>query len=222
MNKNIQLLPLTFEAVARAIIASSNVAGVGLRNIFQTALLLLRESPTFDYFALLSTEEQGTVIVRVLDVLLKLNMVKLEDVDSDTAEHYQTVLRQVGEFDDERLTRAYSAYPESTQPLIPSERGIKMRFFDSHFLEEPPKRRTAYAVQKVFFATDRHRINVSEFTGRRGDAGFSYGSCDVSIPDIHRIGDMERPPWLLGLIWDGSPLYHIKLLETVLATRATF
>ncbi|MDN2710298.1 alpha/beta fold hydrolase [Janthinobacterium sp. SUN118] len=86
-----------------------------------------------------------------------------------------------------------------------------------------------YAVVKVYFATDRQRDvgkpAALRFSGERstggGDAPLSYGSCDISIPRDHRMGQLESPSlWRLELRED--PAKHVVLLETEVQDRDNF
>lgn len=80
-----------------------------------------------------------------------------------------------------------------------------------------------YARMKVYFATDRNRTGSEDpqgmFGGNRGDV--SYGTCIVSIPRDHRMGDMETPSiWRLEFRED--PSKHVVLLETHVTPAADF
>ncbi|APA68509.1 alpha/beta hydrolase [Janthinobacterium sp. 1_2014MBL_MicDiv] len=94
-----------------------------------------------------------------------------------------------------------------------------------------------YAVVKVYFATDRQRdvgkpaalrFNGERSTGAStgsgnggGDGPLSYGSCDISIPRDHRMGQLESPSlWRLELRED--PAKHVVLLETEVQDRDNF
>lgn len=74
--------------------------------------------------------------------------------------------------------------------------------------------RENYAVVKVFYATDRNRrlnTNLSEMYGN-GRAELSYGTCEVSIPRDHRMGELEAPSiWRLEFRED--PEKHVVLLD---------
>lgn len=81
-----------------------------------------------------------------------------------------------------------------------------------------------YAVMRVMFATDRKPI-----PGESGKVGFgaqranavSYGTCDVSIPRDHLMGDMETPSiWRLEFRPD--PSAHIVVLETRVEDKQRF
>ena len=90
-----------------------------------------------------------------------------------------------------------------------------------------------YAVVKVYFATDRERDvgkpPAQRFSGQRSrtggngaDAGpLSYGSCDVSIPRDHRMGQLESPSlWRLELRED--PAKHVVLLSAEVQDHDNF
>lgn len=54
-----------------------------------------------------------------------------------------------------------------------------------------------FSVVKVFYATDRKNTGIVEasarYSGERGE--LEYGTCEVSIPKSHRIGELEEPVW---------------------------
>ncbi|MGK5047330.1 alpha/beta hydrolase [Janthinobacterium sp. GB4P2] len=95
-----------------------------------------------------------------------------------------------------------------------------------------------YAVVKVYFATDRQRDvgkpPAQRFSGERskgvsngnggnggGDGPLSYGSCDISIPRDHRMGQLESPS-LWRLEFRDDPAKHVVLLNTEVQDRDNF
>jgi esterase/lipase superfamily enzyme len=80
-----------------------------------------------------------------------------------------------------------------------------------------------HAVIQVFFATDRQQTGdrhpARQFGVARGPV--SYGSCEVSIPREHRMGELESPS-LLRLQFRPDPDRHVVLMRTELATREQF
>jgi esterase/lipase superfamily enzyme len=80
-----------------------------------------------------------------------------------------------------------------------------------------------YAVALVHFATDRQFSGVADparqFGGGRGE--LRYGSCEVSIPRDHRLGELEAPS-LLRLEFRQNPAKHVVLLDTTLQPAAAF
>ena len=92
-----------------------------------------------------------------------------------------------------------------------------------------------YAVMKVYFATDRQRDvgkpPAQRFSGERskgmssgnggGDGLLSYGSCDISIPRDHRMGQLESPS-LWRLEFRDDPAKHVVLLDAVVQDRELF
>jgi esterase/lipase superfamily enzyme len=72
-----------------------------------------------------------------------------------------------------------------------------------------------YAVVEVFFATDRRFESVRNIYQRFGatrsiDGATSFGICQVSIPEGHRIGRLETPIFKLKIIED--PERHVVIL----------
>ena len=90
-----------------------------------------------------------------------------------------------------------------------------------------------YAVVKVYFATDRQRDvgkpPAQRFSGERsitggnggGDGPLSYGSCDISIPRDHRMGQLESPS-LWRLEFRDDPAKHVVLLDAEVQERDNF
>jgi esterase/lipase superfamily enzyme len=78
-----------------------------------------------------------------------------------------------------------------------------------HFAGDSP-----FAVVRVFYATDRTQTGSKEpskkFGPEQGD--LTYGSCEVSIPRDHRMGELESPSiWKLEFRPD--PEKHVVLLS---------
>jgi len=80
-----------------------------------------------------------------------------------------------------------------------------------------------HAVMKVFFATDRElsgdRHPARLFGSARGQ--LRYGSCEVSIPRDHRMGEMESPS-LLRLEFRQDPEQHVVLLSAEVTERDSY
>jgi esterase/lipase superfamily enzyme len=81
---------------------------------------------------------------------------------------------------------------------------------------------------KVFFATDRHegRIENNDFRkafteARAEDNKLRYGQCEVSIPERHRIGELESPS-LFKLEFRQNPSKHIALLNGQILEKVSF
>lgn len=72
-----------------------------------------------------------------------------------------------------------------------------------------------YATVRIFFATDRNvtgKLDPEKIFGVHRSS-LSYGTCDVSIPRDHRLGELESPSiWRLEFRED--PSRHVVLLKT--------
>lgn len=80
-----------------------------------------------------------------------------------------------------------------------------------------------HAVVRVLFATDRNRTGATHptamFGGKRST--LTYGTCDVSIPRDHRMGELESPSiWRFEFSED--PEKHVVLLAVDLQGRQQF
>lgn len=76
--------------------------------------------------------------------------------------------------------------------------------------------KATYAVTRVYFATDRRLDERPQggrfvFGGERGDV--VYGSCDVSIPRRHRMGQLESRS-IIRFEFRNDPNKHVVLLST--------
>ncbi|MCC7680700.1 alpha/beta hydrolase [Janthinobacterium sp. FW305-128] len=86
-----------------------------------------------------------------------------------------------------------------------------------------------YAVVKVYFATDRQRDvgkpPAQRFSGERnvmgGNGPLNYGSCDISIPRDHRMGQLESPS-LWRLEFRDDPAKHVVVLSADVQDRDNF
>lgn len=88
-----------------------------------------------------------------------------------------------------------------------------------------------YAVVRAYFATDRRRDlgkpPAQRFSAERsndgtgGDAALAYGSCDISIPRDHRMGQLESPS-LWRLEFREDPARHVVLLNAEVQDQENF
>lgn len=80
-----------------------------------------------------------------------------------------------------------------------------------------------HAVMRIYFATDRElsgdRHPARLFGNARGT--LRYGSCEVSIPRDHRMGELETPS-LLRLEFRPDPEQHVVLLAAELLERDSY
>jgi esterase/lipase superfamily enzyme len=74
--------------------------------------------------------------------------------------------------------------------------------------------RTGYSLVEVFYATNRTRQSAEEPARRFGSqhGPLQYGTCMVSIPDTHRVGELERPS-VLRFEFDERPDRHVTLRQ---------
>ncbi|KAB7687393.1 alpha/beta hydrolase [Plesiomonas shigelloides] len=90
-------------------------------------------------------------------------------------------------------------------------------------LEMASKAEPDYTIVKTFFATDRNltgKTKPDEMFGA-SRSNIRYGTCDVSIPRDHRMGELESPSiWRLEFRED--PAKHVVLLDTVISTKDKF
>jgi esterase/lipase superfamily enzyme len=95
-----------------------------------------------------------------------------------------------------------------------SEKGIKVKHQDAR-VEVP-----------VFFATDRQHLDTRSvktyYGGKRNPTSqLEYGIAKVSIPEDHRMGEIERPSWL-KLEFSEDPAKHFVLMNIDAFDRNSF
>ena len=80
-----------------------------------------------------------------------------------------------------------------------------------------------YAVVKTFFATDRNQTASSapsEIFGKKR-SHLSYGTCEVSIPRDHRMGELEKPS-VLKLEFKEDPSKHVMVMDVSVQPKEQF
>jgi esterase/lipase superfamily enzyme len=95
-----------------------------------------------------------------------------------------------------------------------SEKGIKV------------KNQGARVEVPVFFATDRQHLDTTSvktyYGGKRNPTdALEYGIAKVSIPEDHRMGEIERPNWL-KLEFSEDPAKHLVLMNIDAFDRNSF
>jgi esterase/lipase superfamily enzyme len=121
----------------------------------------------------------------------------------------------------DRITRGGKSTDSSTKPSLDSidpkaessEKGIKVK---PQGLVEVP----------VFFATDRQHLNTASvktyYGGKRNPTdALEFGIATVSIPEDHRMGEIERPSWW-KLELSEDPAKHLVLMNINAFDRNSF
>ena len=115
--------------------------------------------------------------------------------------------------------------PPTSQDPAPTSHDPPQTPRDRPPTTRPPKVYTAtatggepdYAVVRTFFATDRNLTGKTKpgemFGGDRSN--LTYGTCDVSIPRDHRMGELEAPS-IWRLEFRENPAKHVVLLSTAI------
>lgn len=91
---------------------------------------------------------------------------------------------------------------------------------------EPPPKKEGYRIVDVLYATDRRatgKKKPAKFFGseRSQDGSLALGTCEVSIPWDHRIGELESPSIGRLEFWP-NPKKHVVLLRIQMASEAGF
>ena len=88
----------------------------------------------------------------------------------------------------------------------------------------PKQPKHKYEVVRIFYATDREAVSGKRLTfgSRRNSSGsLSLGTCDVSIPQSHKVGKVERPS-ILRLEFREDPDKHFVIQSVTTKTDGEF
>ncbi len=120
------------------------------------------------------------------------------------------------------IRKLFEEYPPAAQLLRPG-----MERTMAHLTKAPGvsliQERYRYAQVPVYFGTSRQasgRSDPADFFGSER-ASNSFGVAKVSIPDDHRMGEIERPKWF-KLEFRENPEKHVVLLSVESMERAEF
>ncbi|MDP2162196.1 MAG: alpha/beta hydrolase, partial [Flavobacterium sp.] len=81
-----------------------------------------------------------------------------------------------------------------------------------------------YISYSIFYGTNRKydiKNNKIEYKNSR-DSNLHLGSCEISIPLSHKMGNLERPSWFSSLFFEESPKKHFTLIKTELLDDVKF
>lgn len=80
-----------------------------------------------------------------------------------------------------------------------------------------------YAVVRTYFATDRNLTSETRLDKMFGveRADLTYGTCDVSIPRDHRMGELESPS-IWRLEFRENPAKHVMLVDITINSKDIF
>lgn len=114
----------------------------------------------------------------------------------------------------------------SLNPLV-TESGGPNQFGgpNNHLMEVRPdfKKNSKYVIMDVFYGTNREATgddDPEDYYG--GDLGkVTYGTCRISIPHDHRMGELESPD-ITSLEFSSDPEYHVTLMSLKQLDRSEF
>lgn len=89
----------------------------------------------------------------------------------------------------------------------------------------PKQPKHTYEVVRIFYATDREEVSGRrlKFGSRRNSSGsLSLGTCDISIPQSHKMGKIERPPSILRIELRENPDKHFVIQSVDSKTESDF
>jgi esterase/lipase superfamily enzyme/nucleoid DNA-binding protein len=87
------------------------------------------------------------------------------------------------------------------------------------------RKKLRHEVVRIFYATDRNEVPGERlrFGSRRNASGMlSLGTCDVSIPHTHKVGNIERPPSILRIEFRENPDKHFVIQDVTKKTADEF
>ena len=101
--------------------------------------------------------------------------------------------------------------PEPATSTAPARRLSNDEEFPSTAMMFKVHPQTDASIVRVYYATDRRP--TAERYGPDRDDRLRYGTCDVSIPRDHRMGELEAPSiWRLEIVWNEQ--MHIVIKNT--------
>jgi esterase/lipase superfamily enzyme len=88
-----------------------------------------------------------------------------------------------------------------------------------------PAAESPYTIVKVYYATDRNRTGLTDaafmYGPDRSEGELALGSCEVSLPQDHRLGELEAPS-VTRLEFKEDPAKHVVLLSVKEQPEADF
>jgi esterase/lipase superfamily enzyme len=125
---------------------------------------------------------------------------------------------------EEDIRELFRSYPEAERRLLPVLGELRPRTVWRGVSRAVGTSRKRYCIVPVFFGTSRNASTESEaarlFTGERGTE-LSLGVANVSIPDDHRMGELETPRWW-RLEFRQNPEKHVVLQDVTVLSRDHF
>ena len=139
---------------------------------------------------------------------LLILMRKLDDPDADR----KSVLKDIEDLFES--SSAATPYQKAVEEASERKRGVDSGF-ESPGAPAPPagsRRFGRYVKVPVFYGTDRKREPGSKvaYSGERGNGQLDLGVAEVSIPDDHRMGEIEKPKWF-KLQFRENPEKHVVI-----------
>jgi esterase/lipase superfamily enzyme len=114
----------------------------------------------------------------------------------------------------------------AASPDLPSLPKLERKQSEGPALEQKQRQsRFLCNVVRVFYGTDRNRIDIGSktaFSGDRSDTGsLNLGFCDISIPATHKTGRLETPKWW-KLEFRFDPKKHVTLCRLAVLPKGEF
>ena len=112
----------------------------------------------------------------------------------------------------------------SCEPKVEKEEPVSLKPLGEPSDSSPlGKSNDSHTAVQVFYATDRAQVETDDvkllYSGDRG--GMTYGTCSVSIPEKHRIGELEEPSWW-KFEFRENPDKHVVLMSVEQKSRGEY
>ena len=165
--------------------------------------------------AFLSTRSSGT----------KQKQLPEEEGATPVIEDKQKKTATRGSGNEESWMRSEESEPEGFEQTYPEPASSPQPASEPPAYPSPLEQEEKYLTVPVFFATDRtiekeDKDHLIQFGSGRGT--MQYGTCSISIPHSHKIGELESPS-IFKLEFRENPEKHIVLLDvSVLDKQAYF
>lgn len=122
-----------------------------------------------------------------------------------------------------RRANLAQAVAQANEVLSPVVSPRELEWVERSFTSAQRDDEESHFLVRVFYATSRNRTAASAidlaYGSARGEIG--YGAIDVSIPEIHEIGEIERPKWW-RLEFRENPDKHIAVKTLMPLTPEEF
>jgi esterase/lipase superfamily enzyme len=143
------------------------------------------------------SDNTGALLPNVTVTLINEDTGTKVQVRTDAAGNFHFDSVPVGRYSVSATVPGFAQLKREVQVVVGAAASVKFVFGLS---TAPPPKEKNYVDMKVFYATDRKASGdtapATFYTSQRNRKGaLALGTCNVSIPRDHRIGELESPQW---------------------------